>query len=44
MQEEEEMISDEAASLSIAELRVVKDVLLRIGPDRFRDLPELLGP
>jgi hypothetical protein len=40
---EVEMYPEDAANLSIAELRMVKEVLSRIGPDRFRDLPELLG-
>jgi hypothetical protein len=41
--QEEEKYTDETASLSIAELRIVKDMLERIGPDRFRALPELFG-
>jgi hypothetical protein len=41
--EVEETYTDEAASLSIAELRMVKEVLKRIGSDRFCALPELLG-
>jgi hypothetical protein len=41
--QEEEAYPDEMASLSFSELQTVKDVLSRIGPDRFRALPELFN-
>jgi hypothetical protein len=40
---EEEPYPDETANLTFAELCVVREVLSRIGPDRFRALPELFN-
>jgi hypothetical protein len=40
---EEEAYPDETANLSFAELQTVREVLSRIGPDRFRALPELFN-
>src|SRR5947209_1274684 len=38
--QEEEAYPDETANLTFTELQTVRDVLSRIGPDRFRALPE----